>query len=129
MRAILIYIRPLTVLACSLALAVASVYVAMWLFTLNAPQANEKAQSGWGFNLYASLVAGGIVGSLSAAIAMARNPDACCWFGGVMVTLLAAAMPLLSRNDRWEGPDLLALPIAASAVLLGWGFLARGNVR
>jgi hypothetical protein len=98
-----------------------SICVAAWLFAINAPHADETVRNGWGFNLYTSLIAGGVMGALAAVGLVTRWSDYCIYCGAVAAVILVALMPHYSRADFWEGPDLLALPLLLAVLLFSWG--------
>jgi hypothetical protein len=101
--------------------AYASVIVAGLLFALNAPNAHEAVRTGWGFNLYAALVAGGLMGPLAAIGMVSRWSEYSIYCGATTAVILVALMPHFSKGDFWEGPDLLALPLLLALSLLAWG--------
>lgn len=123
MRLVPLVIGAAIVAASGVVGAVASVYVAMWLFTINAPRSDELVRTGWGFNLYAALLAGGLVGVLTSVVAMSRNPHYCTWCGGVTAVVLLAMMRPRSRDCFWDGVDLFALPLVMALSLLACGII------
>ena len=108
-------------LAAAWLVAMASTYAAQYLFRINAPEADQLVRNGWGFNLYAALIAGGITGLLAAPAVASRSARACVVVGGIMSLVWIAGMSQLSRSDSWEGPDLFALPLLLSVALCLWG--------
>ena len=120
-----IVVRLIFVGACGAAAAIFSAYLAAWLFTINAPNADKIVREGWGFNLYNSLVAGGVAGALGSIGLIVRRHLYCLSVGCLSSVFLLLRMPALSKNDFWEGPDLLALPVLISIALCAYGIRLR----
>jgi hypothetical protein len=107
--------------------AYASVIVAALLFAVNAPDSHEAVRTGWGFNLYTALVAGGVMGPLAAIGVVTRWSDCSIYCGAIAAVILVALMPHFSKRDFWEGPDLLALPLLMAVSLLAWGIKLKSG--
>jgi hypothetical protein len=105
----------------------ASVSVAMWLFALNAPNADDAVRAGYGFVLYVALAAGGVMGGLTAVGVVSRWPGYCIYCGAITAVIMLAPMllalmpPMSSDSEFWVYPDLLALPLLLALSLLAWG--------
>jgi hypothetical protein len=103
--------------AASPSVALASAYVATWLFRINAPNADRAVAAGWGFNLYVSLVAGAVAGPVVLAGFLTRSRRYCILASTAATLLLLISMVRFSHSDLWEGLDLLALPFLLVLVL------------
>ncbi|HTE18977.1 MAG TPA: hypothetical protein VK689_11440 [Armatimonadota bacterium] len=101
--------------------AIASAYLAMFLFSINAPESDRLVERGWGFFLYYSLVAGGITGGVTVSGLVSGNSRYCTGMGAVTTIAILAAMCLDSWSDRWQGFDMLAFPLLLSVLLFVWG--------
>ena len=117
--------RVLLAVACGLIAVVpaafASVYLAMFLFSINAPESDRMVKAGWGFILYYSLVAGGILGGITASGLVSGNARYCTYLGAVSTIAMVAAMQSDIWTERWQGPDMFAFPLLLAVLLLGWG--------